>query len=114
MTGSAGVSPAESRLRPHKRARGIRTSWESGAEVGVDVGEKSWTLEIRIPIADEMQAENLPDQLVSGRTPTPGQPWYFNNGRKRVRDSEIERSMFSPTGQRGFHVQEKFGKLYVE
>ena len=96
------------------RARGLRSLWDSGAEVGVHVGKNFWSLEVRFPVADEMQEENLPDQLVSGRRPTRGQPWYFNIGRKRVRGKGIERSMFSPTGKPRFADPTKFGKLYVE
>jgi len=96
------------------RAKGIDTTWSSQAEVAAFVGEDFWSIEIRIPVAGEMQAEVEPKKLVSGRRPNVTHPWYFNIGRQRKRETGMEHSMFSPPGKRSFHVPMKFGKLYME
>lgn len=91
------------------------TKWNSDAKLAVDVGTDHWSVEICIPVADEMQEENLPDQLVSGRKPVKDAPWYFNVGRSRIRETGSESAMFAlPGGKRGFRTIEDFGQLYLE
>ena len=84
--------------------------WDSQAEVATHVGEKEWTVEVRIPVVDDATD---PLHQVVGRRPTDGLLWYFNVCRQRVRDNGTELSAFSPTGKEGFHDAMKFAKLYV-
>ena len=93
---------------------GKNSQWDSDAEVATFTGDDFWNVEIKIPVADEAQEENLPNQLVSGRKPSVVEPWYFNVGRSRKAEGGSEASMFSPTGKKRFHVPEKFGILYIE
>lgn len=95
------------------RAKRIETRWSSEAEVKPHHTEDAWTVEIAIPMAGNDQATILPLSGVSGSTPTPTYPWFFNVCRQRVRGDEMERSAFSPTGESGFHVPAKFGRLHT-
>jgi hypothetical protein len=90
-----------------------RLEWESGVEVKTSIEEDHWTVEIRIPAAGAEQEKILPLQGVAGGKPTEAFPWYFNICRQRVRGNGFELSAFSPTGKDGFHVPEKFAKLWV-
>lgn len=97
------------------RKLGQNTRWNSDAKVATFTGGDYWSMEICIPVANEMQEENLPDQLVSGRRPTLTEPWYFNVGRVRIREKDMEASIFAvPGGSKGFHDPGKFGILYME
>jgi hypothetical protein len=49
---------------------------------------------------------------VVGRKPLKSLPWYFNVCRQRVREDETELSAFSPTGEKTFHVPNRFARLY--
>ena len=95
------------------REKGINTLWSSGAEAACHTGDGFWSLEVRIPVAPETQAEVDPNNGVAGRRPSATHPWYFNLCRQRVRDDERELSAFSPPGKRSFHEVMKFGKLYM-
>jgi hypothetical protein len=91
-----------------------RRDWESEVEVKTSIAGDRWTVEIRIPAAGAEQEKILPLQGVAGGRPTVAFPWYFNVCRQRVRaDGSLELSAFSPTGQDGFHVPEKFARLTV-
>ena len=59
----------------------VNTLWSSQAEVTTHVGDDYWSIETRIPVAGEMQAEVEPLNRVSGRRPNTTHPWYFNIGR---------------------------------
>ena len=85
--------------------------WESQAEVATHVGDDHWTAEVRIPV---IESSNDPFHQVIGRRPLKDLSWYFNVCRQRVRESGTELSAFSPTGDRGFHVPSRFGKLYYK
>lgn len=104
------ISP-DGKLVDLDRKNGLTMLWASNAEVATQRDDTGWTIEIRIPIADEMQ-RNL-DALngLSGRLPTKTYPWYFNVCRQRDRDGERDFSAFSPTGKSGFHHPLKFGRL---
>ncbi|MFO8013476.1 MAG: DUF4838 domain-containing protein [Phycisphaerae bacterium] len=83
--------------------------WSAQAEVATHVGEDGWTVEVRIPVVAE---SNDPLHQVVGRKPLKSLPWYFNVCRQRVREDGTERSAFSPTGEKTFHVPRKFARLY--
>ena len=85
-------------------------SWDSQAEVGVQVAEDHWTVEIRVPVTDD---ENDPLHLVVGRKPTQSLPWHVNICRQRLRDNGVEHSAFSPTGTTAFHQPLSFAHLYA-
>lgn len=107
------ISPAGA-LVDIDRANGIDTLWSSQAEIATHHGEDAWTIEIRIPVAGELQAEVEPDKLISGRRPSMTYPWYFNIGRQRKRAQSMELSLFSPSSETHFHVPRRFGRLYME
>ncbi len=89
---------------------GLKTIWSSNAEVGVHQGEKAWSIEIRIPIASEEQANIDPDNGLAGRMPSNAYPWYFNVCRQRARGVQLEHWAFSPTGG-GFQKPRKFAEM---
>ena len=99
------------------RENGLRTVWSSNAEVGVHRGgdqrwgDESWTVEVRIPVASENQANIDPDNGLSGRKPSNAYPWYFNVCRQRSRNGETGFWAFSPTGESGFHHPHKFAEM---
>jgi len=95
------------------RKRGLVTRWSANAEVATHVGDGYWSLEVRVPVAGEGQEVLDPFNGISGRRPTQTHPWFFNVCRQRVRDKEMARSAFSPTGKPTFHEVMKFGELYV-
>jgi hypothetical protein len=92
--------------------KATRVDWDSHAEVATQVGDGYWTVEMRIPVAGAEQVKILPLEQVAGNRPTEAFPWYFNLCRQRTRGEQQELTGFSPTGK-GFHVPEKFAKLWV-
>jgi len=73
-----------------------------GMQTFVKTGADFWTVEMSIPFAS----------LGSAASPAAGNIWRANFHRiDRPRDSEWELSAWSPTGQKRFHIQEKFGHL---
>ena len=106
------VSPAGAVVDVDREKR-VDTLWSSGAEVAVHVGEDFWSLEVRVPVAGEKQAEVDAKNGVAGRQPSGTHPWYFNVCRQRVRGEARELSAFSPTGKKVFHEVMKFGRLYM-
>lgn len=96
------------------RKGGLKVLWSANAEVATHVADGRWSIEMRIPIADEGMNEIDPDNGVAGRRPTKVYPWYFNVCRQRVRDTGSEFTAFSPTGGKHFHDALKFAKLYVD
>ena len=95
------------------RKQGFNTLWSSGAQVACRTDDDGWTVEVRLPVAGEGQAQVDPRNGVDGRRPTETYPWYFNVCRQRVRPRSKEHTAFSPTGQPNFHMPMKFAKLYV-
>ena len=95
------------------RKGGLNTLWTSGAEVAAHAAEDHWGIEVRLPIADENQAELDPLNGIAGRRPSATYPFYFNLCRQRVRGEQTERSAFSPTAEETFHFPLKFGELIV-
>ena len=53
-----------------------------------------------------------PTKGIDGESPKEPFPWHFNLGRTRVRNTQTERTAFSPTGKDDLHVPEKFAKLW--
>lgn len=96
------------------RERGVKTLWNSQAELATHVGENGWNLEVRVPVANEAQAENLPNELVSGSHPSKEKPWYFNVGRVRRSKDDMEISMFTEPGKKAFHTKDKFARLTLK
>lgn len=90
-----------------------RREWESEVEVKTSIAEDRWTVEIRIPAAGAEQEKILPFQGVAGGKPSEAFPWYFNLCRQRVKGDGFALSAFSATGKEGFHVPEKFAKLWT-
>jgi hypothetical protein len=95
------------------RKQGLNTLWSSGAEVAAHIGDDSWSLEVRIPVAGDAAADVDPLHGVAGRKPSATYPWYFNVCRQRIRATGKELSAFSPTGKPVFHDVRKFAKLFV-
>ncbi|MCA1808446.1 MAG: DUF4838 domain-containing protein [Lentisphaerae bacterium] len=93
-----------------------RTEWSSEAKYAVDTGDDYWSVEMEIPVADEMQSENLPDLLVSGSKPAKDDPWHINIGRVRNRENgESEVSMFAVIGQgKIFLSPDRYCPLYID
>ena len=88
--------------------------WSSNAQVSTRIDGDTWSVEIRIPVADPSQETLLPLIGVAGNKPSETYPWYFNIYRQGVSEKGRELSAFSPTGTDGFHVPKKFGKFYVQ
>ncbi len=91
---------------------GVGDIWASKAETSVHRGENFWSVEVRIPLAGEGAALLDPRLGVDGRKPTSIYTWHFNVGRQRVRDGQIQRWAFSPTGTDEFDVPDRFAKLW--
>jgi len=106
------ISPAGAVVNAD-REKGIDTLWQSGVEAAAHVGEREWTLELRIPILKEADVGTPGAKGVVGRQPTRTYPWYFNVCRQRQRGEARELTAFSPTGQPHFHDTLKFGVMYV-
>jgi len=105
------VNPAGARL---DLDRGVRKNhwfkWSSQADTAAHVGDDHWSVEMRIPVTS---STDDPLHQVIGRRPSKAMPWFFNICRKRIRGDNVEVSAFSPTGERNFHVTDKFAKLFV-
>ncbi|MCA1808082.1 MAG: DUF4838 domain-containing protein [Lentisphaerae bacterium] len=91
-----------------------KIEWESGITVAPHRGDNFWSVEVKVPALGENQGKILPDFGVSGDKPTKEAPWHFNIGRIRVGSKGCEMSMFSPTGEEGFHYMGKFAILMPE
>jgi hypothetical protein len=89
------------------------TSWNSGAQVAVQRDDRGWTVELRIPVLDEVEGEivELGRRGVVGRLPIRTYPWYMNLIRQRLREGDNEFSAYSPLGKKGFHDPSKFARL---
>ena len=96
------------------REKGLNTLWSSGIETAAHIGDGSWSLEVRVPVAGDLQGEVDPLNGVAGRKPSETYPWYFNVCRQRMRDTGGEYSAFSPTGKKHFHDVMKFGRLFLK
>ncbi len=107
------VSPAGA-VMDLDRKQGFNSRWMSNAEVAAFHGADRWCLEMRIPVANELQAEIDPLHGVAGGRPSVERPWYFNVCRQRMRAQDQEYSAFSPTIKGGFNVVRKFAELVLE
>jgi hypothetical protein len=96
------------------RKEGLKTLWSSDAKVAARTGDDGWSLEVRIPVAGEMQGDIDPLNGVAGRKPDAKGPWFINICRQRVRGGVKAYSAFSPTGKSGFAQPMKFGQLDVK
>ncbi len=65
--------------------------------------DRSWTVEMAIPMADFMTAPNLP--------PEPGDVWHFNLYRIDRGVDGDEYTCWSPVGRPSYHTPERFGRL---
>lgn len=91
---------------------GLGDAWASNAEAAVHLGEDFWSVEVRIPLAGEGARLLDPKVGVDGRRPTRTYTWHFNVGRQRVRDGQVQRWAYSPTGSDVFYVPERFAELW--
>jgi hypothetical protein len=91
---------------------GVGEGWASNAEAAVHLGENFWSAEVRIPLAGEGARLMDPRVGVDGRMPTRTYTWHFNVARQRVRDGQIQRWAYSPTGSDEFEVPERFAELW--
>jgi hypothetical protein len=66
-------------------------------------GDRFWTVEMAIPMADFMTAPNLP--------PQPGDVWHFNLYRIDRAAWGDEYSAWSPPGIINYHTPQRFGRL---
>lgn len=106
------ISPAGAVVSADREKR-IDTLWSSGAQVAAHQDEEAWYLEVRLPVAKELDVQPDKRQGIVGREPSRTYPWYINICRQRQRDDLRELSAFSPTGQPSFHDPLKFGVLFV-
>lgn len=107
------VNP-EGELFDADRATGVRSRWSSLAEVTTERGDSWWSATIRLPIADVESGQMDPNHSIVGNKPTKEAPWFLNIGRSRVRNIEDKDVYtFSPTGNAGYHVTDKFVKLVI-
>ena len=65
-------------------------------------GDKEWTCEIALPIADVVTAANLPPKV--------GDHWKLNLYRVEQRPTPAELA-WSPTFQEDFHIPSRFGEI---
>ena len=95
------------------REQRIDTRWSSGVQVAVHRAEGFWSVEVRLPLATELQATVDAQSGIVGLLPSRTYPWYFNVCRQRVRDGKTELSAFalSKGGQRTFHDKASFAEL---
>ncbi len=90
----------------------VESRWMSGAEAAVHVGENYWSAEVRVPITGEGAKVVDPLIGVDGRMPNDLFPWYFNVGRQRVRDGNVERSSLSKTETGEFDEVDQFKRMW--
>lgn len=90
---------------------GVKPKWSANAEVASHIGEGFWSVEMRLPVAGDMQAAVDALNGISGRKPAGTYPWYINICRQRVRGASAERFAFSPTSKPDFLEPAKFGRL---
>ncbi|MCA1809527.1 MAG: DUF4838 domain-containing protein, partial [Lentisphaerae bacterium] len=90
--------------------------WSSGARAAAHIGDGFWSVELRIPITSDEQAELTPLDGVAGGKPTRERPWHINACRVRPRDDSHEAAVLSSTGKgrRGFHDVTTFALFYVK
>ena len=65
--------------------------------------DRSWTVEMAIPMSDFMTAPHLP--------PLPGDVWHLNLYRIDRGQKGDEYSAWSPPGRLNYHTPERFGRL---
>ncbi|MFN2351673.1 MAG: DUF4838 domain-containing protein [Kiritimatiellia bacterium] len=94
----------------------VVTRWASMTDVKTERGADSWRVTARIPIAIVGQegAEGDPMNYVVAPELSSGAPWYFNIGRRRVRNGEKTEYIFNPTRKYTFQVPDKFARLNIE
>jgi hypothetical protein len=90
---------------------GAKPAWSSGAQVAAFTGEGFWSVEMRLPVAGDLQATVDALNGIAGRKPAGTYPWYFNICRQRIRNGVAERVAFSPTLKLDFLEPAKFGRL---
>jgi hypothetical protein len=107
------VNPAGALLDLDWKNKARETGWNSNAKVATYVGEGAWTIEMRIPVVDEQEADivELGGAGVAGRRPTKLYPWYVNVVRQRLRGEAKELSAYSPTGSKRYQEPAKFARL---
>jgi hypothetical protein len=107
------INPAGAVTDLDWKGRAREIGWSSNAQVATHVGADEWTIELRVPLVDQMESEivELGSAGVVGRPPTALHPWYMNIIRQRLRDDQKELSAYSPTGSHRFHDVTKFAKL---
>jgi len=96
------------------RQDGLNTLWSSGAQVATHIGERSWSVEIRLPLAAANQDELDSLNGIAATKPNETYPWYLNICRQRIRTNGNEFSAFSPTGKSDFHHPLKFAEFWVK
>ena len=86
------------------RSEGLRTAVVvDGDPTRRGTADRSWTVEMAIPMSDFMTAPNLP--------PRPGDVWHFNFYRIDRASWGDEFSAWSPVGRINYHTPERFGRL---
>ncbi|MBC7234914.1 MAG: carbohydrate-binding family 9-like protein, partial [Chloroflexi bacterium] len=85
-------------------SRGLRTAvLVDGDPTRRDSRDRSWTVEMAIPMADFATAPNLP--------PRPGDVWHMNLYRIDRGPEGDEYSAWSPPGLIDYHTPQRFGRL---
>jgi hypothetical protein len=85
-------------------SEGLRTAVQvEGDPTRRGTADRSWSVELAIPMCDLMQAPHLP--------PLPGDVWHINLYRIDRAAWGDEYSAWSPTGAINYHIPERFGRL---
>jgi len=105
------VGPSGAVMDLDRQNNGFNARWSSQTTAASHITDDGWTLEVRIPIVGETNADIDPLNGVAGRKPHKTYPWYFNVCRQRVSDKSKELTAFSPTGKPNFHDVMKFAEL---
>ncbi len=91
---------------------GVNTDWTSAADAAVYHGDDFWSVEVRLPLPGPGTRLLEPWAGIDGRGPLQAHPWYFNIGRQRVRDGQVQRYAFAPTGSQDFEVLEQWAEMW--
>jgi hypothetical protein len=87
--------------------------WLSLSEVKIEKGDNFWTVNMKIPVVGDAEANSDPYHRMAGEKPTAEYPWYFNIGRQRFAGGKFEAQAFNPTNGTWYQVN-KFGRLEIK
>lgn len=85
-------------------------NWDAQAEAAAQIGDESWTAEVKIPLA--RNSGDPVHQVNYQQRPGAGSPWAFNIIRARVVEGETRRSAFSEADDLDVSHPAAFGTLH--